>query len=148
SALCSREGLRHKPVPARRTPDGLFAARHSASDLLAAVGPRTRLIYVASPDNPTGAMLEEAIEIAPLVLDEAWSLEFPGRIEPQAIHLRSLSKLFGLAALRIGYAVGPPERIELLRKLQLPFPLGAPQLAAAHAVLDEPDRARRAALLI
>ena len=46
------------PALARRTPDGLFAARHSASDLLAAVGPRTRLIYVASPDNPTGAMLE------------------------------------------------------------------------------------------
>ncbi|MGZ6144096.1 MAG: aminotransferase class I/II-fold pyridoxal phosphate-dependent enzyme, partial [Myxococcales bacterium] len=60
----------------------------------------------------------------------------------------SLSKLHGLAALRIAYALGPEELVRLLRKLELPFPLGAPQLAAAHAVLDQPERARRAALLL
>src|SRR5262249_7400329 len=57
-------------------------------------------------------------------------------------------KLHGLAALRIGYAVGSPDAIALLRTLQLPYALGAPQIAAALAVLDEPERTRRAALLL
>ena len=154
SALCTREGLRHRPVPARRRPDGLFAA-HEARGLQAAAGPRSRLVYVASPDNPTGAELPEdelvkLLSLAlPVVLDEAWSLDTPapGTL-PRALRLRSLSKLYGLAALRVGYALGPPEQIALLRKLELPFPLGTPQLAAALAVLDEPERARRAALLL
>ncbi len=167
SALCTREGVRHRAVPARRTTDGLFAAAHAAGPLLAAVGPRTRLLYVASPDNPTGAVLPESerelLEAAglPLLLDEAWSLDLPqprhGDAQKKIIffspgactlRLRSLSKVYGLAALRVAYAIGPAELIGLLRKLELPFPLGSPQLAAAHAVLDEPERTRRAALLL
>jgi histidinol-phosphate aminotransferase len=153
SALCSREGVRHRPVPARRTPDGLFGP-HTAAPLLAAIGPRTRLVYVATPDNPTGASLpreEEERLVAgagvPVVIDEAWSFE-PPALSTRALRLRSLSKLHGLAALRVGYAVGPADQIALLRKLGLPFPLGAPQLAAAHAVFDQPERARRTALLL
>lgn len=152
SALCSREGVRHRPVPARRTPDGLFEPRHSAEALLHAIGPRTRLVYVASPDNPTGAVLPDGerdkLAGVPLVVDEAWTAEPPAAVKTRAIHLRSLSKLHGLAALRIAWAVGPEEQVELLRRLELPFPLGAPQLAAAHAALDQPDRAKKAALLI
>ena len=152
SALCSREGVRHRAVPSMRAKDGTFEPSHSAAPLLAAIGPRTRLLYVASPDNPTGAtlpMTEQALlerSGLPLVVDEAWS--FATAAPSAAIELRSLSKVNGLAALRIAYAVGPPEHIALLRKLQLPFPLGAPQLAAAHAVLDEPERTRRTALLL
>ncbi|MFN2549203.1 MAG: aminotransferase class I/II-fold pyridoxal phosphate-dependent enzyme [Myxococcales bacterium] len=152
SALCSREGVRHRAVPARRRPDGLFEPAHSAAPLLSAIGPRTRLLYVASPDNPTGATLPagegsllERTGI-PLVLDEAWSFEPP---KPSgAIRIRSFSKLQGLAAMRVAYAIGPPEQIALLRKLELPFPLGAPQIAAADAVLDRPERTRRAGLLL
>ena len=167
SALCSREGVRHRAVPARRTPDGLFAREHSAALLLAAIGPRTRLLYVATPDNPTGAVLPDKerrlLEESglPLVLDEAWSLDLPApqntTVEKKiiffssgdcTIRLRSLSKLLGLAALRVAYAVGAPAPIGLLRKLELPFPLGTPQLAAAHAVLDQPERSRRTAMLL
>jgi histidinol-phosphate aminotransferase len=153
SALCSREGVRHRPVPAPRTPDGLFAP-HQAASLLRAIGPRTRLLYVASPDNPTGAALDDAQrtlleEPLPLVLDEAWSMELPAPLPaPRCLRLRSFSKLHGLASLRVAYAVGPAEQIALLRKLELPFPLGAPQLAAVNAVLDEPERARRSALIL
>jgi histidinol-phosphate aminotransferase len=154
SALCSREGLRHRPVPARRVPSGLFGP-HSAAPLQAAIGPRTRLLYIASPDNPTGAVLsaaEEALLPAdlPVVIDEAWAMEPPQPASQplRALRLRSLSKLHGLAGLRIGYALGPAESIELLRRLELPFPLGAPQLAAALAALAEPERARRSALLL
>ena len=152
SALCSREGVRHRPVPAPRTPEGLFGL-HAAAPLLAAIGPRTRLLYVAAPDNPTGAMLppdqKEKLLFSgvPLIVDEAWSFDLP-RGPPGALRLRSLSKLHGLAALRVGYALGPAEMIAQLRKLELPFPLGAPQMAAAHAVLDDPERARRSALLL
>ena len=151
SALCSRAGVRHRPVPARRTPDGLFAA-HEAARLHAALSPRTRLFYVASPDNPTGALLapEEEAQLAgaQVVVDEAWSLTPPAQVTGPALRLRSLSKLHGLAGLRAGYAVGPPGPIALLRRLELPFPLGVPQLAAALAVLDDPERSRRAALLL
>jgi len=153
SALCSREGVRHRPIPAPRTPDGLFAP-HQAATLLRGLGPRTRLLYVASPDNPTGATLDDVQrmlleERLPLVIDEAWSMDFPAPLpKPRALRLRSFSKLHGLASLRVAYAVGPPEQIALLHKLALPFPLGAPQLAAVNAVLDEPGRARRAALLL
>jgi histidinol-phosphate aminotransferase len=152
SGLCSREGVRHKAVPARRTKDGLFEPAHTAGPLVAAIGPRTRLLYVASPDNPTGATLppseQDRLERSgiPLVLDEAWALE-PSK-PSAAISIRSFSKLHGLAALRVAYAIGPPERIALLRKLELPFPLGAPQIAAVDAVLDRPERTRRAALLL
>ena len=151
SALCSRAGVRHRPVPAPRLPDGLFAP-HQAVRLNAAVGPRTRLLYVASPDNPTGATLaaDEEVKLsgALAIIDEAWSLEPPSRTPSQALRLRSLSKLHGLAGLRIGYAVGPAESIALMRLLELPFPLGAPQLAAALAALSDPERSRRAALLL
>jgi len=150
SALCSRAGVRHRPVPSPRTPDGLFGPL-AAAPLVNAIGPRTRLLYVATPDNPTGAILPEAgrDELlrtrVPLLLDEAWSAEPPAK--PAALHLRSFSKLHGLAALRVAYAVGPEEQIALLRKLELPFPLGAPQIAAAHAALDQPQRMQRAARL-
>ena len=154
SALCTREGLRHRPVPARRDRDGLFGP-HAAAPLLASIGPRTRLIYVASPDNPTGALLAPAEEallhgILPVVVDEAWAMEPPLALAlpPRALRLRSMSKLHGLAGLRIGYAVGPAAWIELLRRLELPFPLGAPQLAAGLSALEDPERARRAALLL
>ncbi len=157
SQLCAREGLRHRPVLARRTAEGLFRP-HQAEPLLAALGPRTRLVYLASPDNPTGAQIapdEEAAlreglpDSTLLVLDEAWTMDLaPAPTRPQTVRLRSFSKLHGLAALRIGYAVGDTRTISLLRRLELPFPLGAPQIAAALAVLAEPERTRRSALLL
>ena len=187
SSLCSRLGLRHRPVPTPRRSDGLFD-HHDDGSLLRAIGPRTRVVYVASPDNPTGSVLSADAEArlrrglplpVALVLDEAWAgppstqhvaapdaqdRAAPDAQDPHApnaparrdeaptlapvLRLRSLSKLHGLAALRIGYAVGDAGLVDLLRRLQLPFPLGAPQLAAAEAVLDEPERTRRAALLL
>ena len=154
SAFCTRQALRHHPVPARRDPSGLFCA-HAAAPLAAAVGPRTRLLYIASPDNPTGAALspdEEALLPAglSLVIDEAWAMEPPRPMDHplRALRLRSLSKLHGLAGLRVGYAVGPAESIDLLRRLELPFPLGAPQLAAALATLADPARAHRSARVL
>jgi len=168
SALASRLGLRHRPVFSRRGPDGLFLP-HEAGGLLRAVGPRTRAVYVATPDNPTGALLSAAEERAlreqlgpriALILDEAWSLTVAGDetepalgalgspLDAPLVRLRSLSKLHGLAGLRVGYALASPELAALLRRLEPPFPLGAPQIAAARAALDELPRARRIARLL
>lgn len=160
SVLCARLGLRHRPAPSPRLPDGLFGPL-AARPLLAALGPRSRAVYVASPDNPTGASLP-AGELdallrglpapAVLLLDEAWSLEPPAPLDPppgaHLVRLRTFSKLFGLAGLRLGWAVAPPPLASLLRRLELPFPVGTPQLAAALAALDELPRAGRAALLL
>jgi histidinol-phosphate aminotransferase len=160
TALCAREGLRHRPVPADQLADGLFGP-HRAGPLLAAVGPRTRVVYLATPDNPTGALCPPEEELAlrrglgpgvVLVIDEAWSLEAPRPADDGAgapvVRLRSFSKLSGLAGLRAGYALAPAPLAGLLRRLELPFPLGTLQLAGVGAALDEPERARRTALLL
>ena len=168
SALCSREGLRHRPVPLWAGPDGLFGPT-TAAPLLAAVGPRTRLIYVASPDNPTGALLPPAEERAlrtrlgpgiALVIDEAWSLDPlgpAGGVGPgdagdpgsaPVLRLRSFSKLLGLAGLRLGFGLASPRLAAPLRRLELPFPVGTPQTAAALAALGDLERLRRTALLL
>src|SRR5207244_3609467 len=87
-----------------------------------------------------------------LAVDEAWAGPPRPQASPQGaaelVRLRSFSKLHGLAALRVGYAVATPAAAELLRRLQLPYPLGSPQIAAAQAVLDEPQRIRRAEQLV
>jgi histidinol-phosphate aminotransferase len=165
-ALCTRQGLRHRPVLSATGADGLFGPT-LAAPLIAAVGPRTRLVYLASPDNPTGALLlpeEEALlrqglgPAVTLVLDEAWSLEplappppvtagVHARLAP-VVRLRSFSKLLGLAGLRLGFALADAGPAEVLRRLELPFPVGTPQLEAALAALGEPERLRRAALLL
>ncbi len=162
SALCWRQGLRHRPVLSPRTSDGLFGA-HALAPLLAAVGSRTRVLYIASPENPTGALLSPLVErelrsrlpgAVALVIDEAWAGPASAtdatvlHQDEKMVRLRSFSKLHGLAALRVGYAVGTLGAVSLLRRLQVPYPLGAPQLAAAGAALEEPERARRAALLV
>ena len=165
-ALCSRQGLRHRPVLSASGADGLFGPAQ-ATPLLGAVGPRTRVVYLASPDNPTGALLlpEEEARLREglgpaivLVIDEAWSL-LPlappppvtagarTRLAP-VVRLRSFSKLLGLAGLRLGFALADAGPAGLLRRLELPFPVGTPQLEAALAALGEPERLRRAALLL
>ena len=178
SALCSREGLRHRPVLLAAGGDGLFGPI-CAAPLLAAVGPRTRVVYVASPDNPTGALLPPAEERAlrtglrpgvALVVDEAWSLDPLGPaagVDPPAavgaldgagrardpglapvLRLRSFSKLFGLAGLRLGFGLATSPLAAALRRLELPFPVAAPQTAAALAALGDLPRLRRTALLL
>ncbi|MFI9771602.1 histidinol-phosphate transaminase [Streptomyces sp. NPDC052415] len=123
---------------------------------------RTRLVFVCNPNNPTGtavgrAELEEFLGRVPpgclVVLDEAYheyvrnkevpdglSL-LPGR--PHLVVLRTFSKAYGLAGLRIGYAAGHPEVIGTLRKAYLPFSASSVAQAAAIAALRSGDEVRR-----
>lgn len=127
------------------------SAGHDLDAMLAAITPRTRLIFICNPNNPTGTVvpaekLAEFVEAVPqsvlVVIDEAY-VHFDrttGRADgielfhrfPHVAVLHTFSKAYGLAGLRIGYAVSPPAVAEALRKVAVPF--GVSSLAQAAAV--------------
>ena len=118
--------------------------RSGAVDVARLVATRASLVYVASPDNPTGvAMARDDVRRllaggATVVLDEAYAeFDGPGLLAeaartPRLLVVRTLSKAFGLAGLRVGYAVGAPETIAALARLRPPYRVG--RLAEALAV--------------
>lgn len=116
------------------------AARHDLAAMAAAVTERTRIVFVCNPNNPTGTVvsrveLEEFIEAVPsdvlVVIDEAYvhfdrDPDSPSGIEffrryPNVAVLHTFSKAYGLAGLRIGYAIAPEPVAEALRKVAIPF---------------------------
>jgi histidinol-phosphate aminotransferase len=122
--------------------------------IAAAVGEHCKLVFVSNPNNPTGTLirraeLERLLDAVPddviVALDEAYR-EFgtdpqaPDGIElardrPNVVVLRTFSKAYGLAGLRVGYAVGCPELAAALRKVAVPFSVNAIAQAAALASL-------------
>jgi len=122
--------------------------------MLAAVTPKTRLIFVPNPNNPTGTLLsQEAIddfmsrisENVIVVFDEAY-FEFLDRPPDtlrfvregrNVIVLRTFSKIHGLAGLRIGYAIARPDVIEVLHKTRQPFNVNSLAQAGALAALED-----------
>ena len=130
---------------------------HDLGAMLRAITPRTRLIYLASPNNPTGTIngaaeiLAFARALPPhvvLVFDEAYAefVEADGDapdIRPliaegrHIIGLRTFSKLYGLAALRVGYGYASAEFAALLNRVRQPFNVNAIAQAAAMAALDD-----------
>jgi histidinol-phosphate aminotransferase len=125
--------------------------------LLAAVGPRTRLLFLANPNNPTGAMLRAA-EVARLraglpaevllVLDAAYA-EYvtrpdydPGTALVDAgtntVMTRTFSKIFGMGGARLGWAYAPAPIADILNRVRGPFNVNAPAMAAGIAALAEP----------
>ncbi|MGK2904348.1 MAG: histidinol-phosphate transaminase [Mycobacterium sp.] len=131
---------------------------HDLDAMLAAVTDRTRLIFVCNPNNPTStvvdpAALEAFVEAVPsdilIVIDEAYveyirdgllpdSLGLVRR-HPNVVVLRTFSKAYGLAGLRIGYAVADPDIITALGKVYVPFTATSISQAAATASLDAAD---------
>jgi histidinol-phosphate aminotransferase len=130
--------------------------RHDIDAMIATVGPRTRLVMVCSPNNPTGTVvtrdeLERLLAAVPadvlVALDEAYH-EFvsdPAAADgtelidtyPNLVVLRTFSKAYRLAALRVGYAIGSPEVATALRKVCSPFSVNSVAQAAAIAALDD-----------
>jgi histidinol-phosphate aminotransferase len=128
--------------------------RYPIADVLDAITPRTAVIAVVSPNNPTGAVasevdlrrLSEAAPWAVLLVDLAYT-EFaevdltPAALNlPNAIIIRTFSKAFGLAGLRVGYAAGDEELIAPLRATGSPFPVSAWSLAVAEEALTSAPR--------
>lgn len=129
---------------------------HDLDALAAAITDRTRLVFVCNPNNPTGtavgrAELERFLDRVPaevlVALDEAYyeylrltPEDRPDGVElarsrPNVVVLRTFSKAYGLAGLRVGYAVGAPEVIAALLKVHIPFSVSRVAQAAALASL-------------
>ena len=124
--------------------------------MLAAVGPRTRLLFLANPNNPTGTMLpasevtrlrSELREDVLLVLDAAYA-EYVTREDYDAgvalveagtntIMTRTFSKVFGLGGVRLGWTYAPPHITDVLNRVRGPFNVNAPAAAAGVAALAE-----------
>ena len=139
----------------------LVEHRHDLEALARAVTPRTKLVFLPSPNNPTGTANTEA-EIHALVrglpeqvvfvFDEAYAeyLDNPPDLRPllaegrKVIGLRTFSKIFGLASLRVGYGYTSPELAGLLNRVRQPFNVNAIGQAAAVAALDDADFMARA----
>jgi histidinol-phosphate aminotransferase len=133
----------------------LAGATHDLAAMAAAVTDRTRVIFICNPNNPTGtvvhgAELTEFLDRVPdhclVVLDEAYheyvrDPDVPDGIKlyagrPNVAVLRTFSKAYGLAGLRVGFLVGPAPVAEAARKTVLPFSVNAVAQAAAIASLQ------------
>lgn len=149
-------GARSVQVP--NTPDH----GHDLEAMAAAVTDRTRMILICNPNNPTGTALTRAQldqfldtvgEDVLVVIDEAYR-EFvtdpavPDGIEtygerPNVVVLRTLSKAWGLAGLRVGFLVGQPDVVAAVSKVVTPFSTSAVAQAAALAALRQPEEMHR-----
>jgi len=135
---------------------------HDLPAMLRAVTPKTRVLFVGNPNNPTGTLapatdivrlLEELPPHVLLAMDEAYIefLEAPfdslARIRsgahPNLLLLRTFSKIHGLAGLRLGYGIGHPDLIAALEKVRQPFNINALVQAGALAALDDAEHIAR-----
>jgi histidinol-phosphate aminotransferase len=127
-----------------------------------AVTPQTRIVYIANPNNPTGtafgasefsSFLQRVPGDVLIVYDEAY-IEYAERADlpnwrelfkqyNNLLTLRTFSKVYGLAGLRIGYGIGHPTLVAEMNKLRTPFNVTSVGQAAALAALDDPDHVRR-----
>jgi histidinol-phosphate aminotransferase len=129
---------------------------HDLDAMLAAITPNTRIVFVANPNNPTGTIasreeLARFVNAVPanvlLALDEAY-IEFLNEpldllpeirnsSKPNLLLMRTFSKIYGLAGLRIGYGIGHPDFIAALEKIRQPFNINLVAQAGALAALDD-----------
>lgn len=132
----------------------LVEHKHDLKAMAAAITPRTKLVYLACPNNPTGAANTEAEivefvrglpEHVVFVLDEAYAeyVENPPDLRPliaegrKVICLRTFSKIYGLAGFRVGYGYAPAELVALVNRVRQPFNVNSLALEAALAALDD-----------
>jgi histidinol-phosphate aminotransferase len=154
-------GAESRVVPARPA-DGSQPLGNDLAALATAVDERTRVVFIANPNNPTGTWcgateLREFLERLPadvlVVLDEAYAeyvtaADYPDALPwlarfPNLLIARTFSKIYGLAGLRVGYALSDPAVAELLNRVRQPFNVGSPAQAAALAALAADDHVAR-----
>ena len=165
--LYSQHGFLVYPIAAKSVGATPVAApetdlRTDVDALLKAVTPRTRICFVANPNNPTGSYITKA-ELARLraglpdnvllVVDAAYAeyVDLPDydsgldlvRSHDNVVMTRTFSKIFGLAALRLGWAYCPPAVADVLNRIRGPFNVPAPaQAAGAAAIADTAHTAK------
>ncbi len=141
--------------------------RYDLEALAGAIGPRTKIAYVCHPNNPTGTMnardeLDAFLDRVPddvlVVIDQAYfeyieRSDYPDAVEAyfrkgrRVAVLRTFSKIYGLAGLRIGYAVAPADVCAAMAKVRRPFDLSTTAQVAALASLDDLVELERRRLL-
>ncbi|MFP5220427.1 MAG: histidinol-phosphate transaminase [Actinomycetes bacterium] len=139
---------------------------HDVDAMVAALTPRTRAVLVCNPNNPTSTAVGEkeltrVVEAVPddvlVVVDEAYREYVDPALVPDAFELfgdrpnvavlRTFSKAYALAGLRVGYCLGAPELVRVVRTCQVPFSVTALAQAAAIAALEQQDEVHRRARL-
>ena len=148
-------------------PDHPMPHGHDPSAILDLINDRTRIVFIANPNNPTGtwlttAELESLLAAVPesviVVVDEAYgeyveaAADCPNALPwldrfPNLIITRTFSKAYGLAGLRVGYAVSHPQVADLLNRVRQPFNANSLALVAATAALDDHDYLERSRTL-
>jgi histidinol-phosphate aminotransferase len=134
----------------------LKEGRHDLAQMAKAITPKTKLIFVCNPNNPTGTIVDKR-EVARFLLrvpkrilvifDEAYAEyatdpDFPQTIDSlregaSVIFLRTFSKIYGLAGLRIGYGISRPEVIDYMNRVRQPFNTNLPAQQGALAALSD-----------
>ena len=132
-----------------------------------AITPKTRMIFLCNPNNPTGTIItkdafDRFLQDIPqgiiIVVDEAY-IEFTrdpeclqsikyANTDSAIITLRTFSKAYGLAGLRVGYGISNPKIAELLNRVRMPFNTSIPAQAGASAALDDEDFLKRTILTV
>ena len=128
---------------------------------------RTKLVFIANPNNPTGtyvtkreldAFLERIPPSVIVVLDEAYieyvtADDFPNGLtdiaeRPRTAVLRTFSKVYGLAGLRVGYGIMDPELVDYVDRVRQPYNVNAVAQLAAAAALDDDEHVQRSRDLV
>lgn len=144
----------------------LAGGTHDLSGMLSRITDRTKVIWICNPNNPTGTFVAEAeltafLDAVPervmVVLDEAYfeyatHSDYPNGVKllnryPHLVVLRTFSKIYGLASLRIGYGVARPEVIRLINQVREPFNTSRIAQAAALAALGDPHYVEKCRVL-
>ncbi len=135
---------------------------HDLGRMLDAITDRTRVVFVANPNNPTvthipadevEAFLERVPSSVLVVMDEAYieylddPLDLVPRVrsgeQPNLLLTRTLSNIYGLAGLRLGYGIGAPEVVSVLEKVRQPFNINLVAQAGAMAALDDSEHTEK-----
>jgi histidinol-phosphate aminotransferase len=166
--LYSRHGFLMYPIGARSVGATPIAAPERAlttdvDALLARITERTRMVFVANPNNPTGtylgadamARLHAGLPSSVLLAIDAAYAEFVNRNDYQpgaalvdraenVVMLRTFSKIYALAGLRLGWAYCPPMIADILNRVRGPFNISSPALAAGVAAVEDVEALNRA----
>jgi len=136
--------------------------RHDVPEMIRRFSARTKLIFISNPNNPTGsyvtrAEVEQMLAALPpqaiLVLDDAYTEyvtapDFPPSLDyvragKRVVVLRTFSKIYALAGLRLGYGIAAPEMMRLIQQVREPFNVSSVAQAGAIASLQDPDQVKR-----